>query len=119
MSTDVARSLPKMMIAFVVRRCTVELGHAPTPAEFAEWANNYSAPYGRSHLFGRLISETDAGVILRHQARLVTARSAAADEEFFESDPCAVPMTTTHKVVSIVEVRAQLARRSNGRGGSS
>ena len=31
--------LPKMMIGFVVRRCTVELGRAPTPAEFAAWAN--------------------------------------------------------------------------------
>ena len=115
MSTEAVRSLPKMMIAFVVRRCTVDLGHAPTPAEFASWANNYSAAYGCSHLFGRPISEIDARVMLRHQGRLVTARSAAPDEEIFESDQCAVPMTTPHKIVSITEVRAQLTRPSNGR----
>ena len=73
--------LPKMMLGFVVRRCTVELGHRPTPAEFAAWANG-----GAAHLFGRPISEAEAAVILRHQARLVSARSATTEEQYVPSD---------------------------------
>jgi hypothetical protein len=30
----------KMMLGFIVRRCACEIGHPPTPEEFAEWANN-------------------------------------------------------------------------------
>ena len=83
MSTPATR-LPKMMIGFVVRRCTIELGRRPTAAEFAVWAN---ARRGRdAHLFGRPISEAEAGLILRHQARLVTAKSAAPDEQYVEVD---------------------------------
>ena len=80
MSTPAAR-LPRMMIAFVVRRCSVELGRQPTAAEFAAWANS-----GATRLFGRPISEVEAGVILRHQRRLVTAKSAAIDEQHVELD---------------------------------
>ena len=29
----------KMMLGFIVRRCAADLGHAPTPDEFAKWAN--------------------------------------------------------------------------------
>jgi hypothetical protein len=73
--------LPKMMIGFVVRRCTVELGHRPSPAEFAAWANRE----GDEHcVFGRPISEDEAGLILRHQARLVTARSASGEERWVD-----------------------------------
>ncbi len=101
MNTPALR-LPKMMIGFVVRRCTVELGRPPTPAQFAAWANG-----GDAHLFGRPISEAEAGVILRHQARLVSARSAAADEQYIEIDELAA----TPKVVRLADVRARRAPR--------
>ena len=100
--------LPKMMIGFVVRRCTVELGHAPSPAEFAAWAN---AGDGRdAHIFGRPISETEATVILRHQARLVSAASAAADEQWGDA---ATPAPAAPNVLSLAAARA---RRAVGRG---
>lgn len=100
--------LPKMMIGFVVRRCTVDLGHAPSPAEFAAWAN---AGDGRdAHLFGRPISIAEAGLILRHQARLVSAASAAPEEQWVES---AAPAIATPNVVSLAAARA---RRAAGRG---
>lgn len=95
--------LPRMMIAFVVRRCAAEVGHRPTPAEFARWAN---AQQSGTHLFGRPISESEAGVILRHQARLVTARSAAAHEAWLDVD--AFP-ARREKVVALSAVRARRA----------
>jgi hypothetical protein len=99
MSTPTAR-LPKMMIGFVVRRCCVELGRRPTPAEFATWANE-----GDVRLFGRPISEAEAGVILRHQARLVTAKSATPTEQYVEIDEPAPD------VVRLADVRARRAAR--------
>jgi len=101
MSMPTAR-LPRMMIAFVVRRCTVELGHAPTPAEFAAWANA-----GDACLFGRPISALEAGVILRHQARLVTAKSATPDERYVDIDAVAA----LPNVVRLADVRARRAAR--------
>jgi hypothetical protein len=97
-----AASLPKMMLGFVVRRCTVELGRRPTAAEFADWANA-----GAARLFGRAISEAEAGVILRHQARLVSARSAAPDEQ------CAAPdeLVAAPNVVRLADLRARRAAR--------
>jgi len=104
MSTPAPR-LPKMMLGFVIRRCTVELGRMPSAAEFAAWANTGS---GRdTHLFGRPISENEARIILRHQARLVTAKSAAADEQYVELEPSAFP---TANVVSLAAVRARRTR---------
>ena len=104
MSTPFSR-LPKMMLGFVIRRCAVELGKMPTAAELAAWANTGG---GRdAHLFGRPISETEARVILRHQARLVTAKSAAAEEQYVERDPLAVPAPN---VFSLAAVRARRAR---------
>jgi hypothetical protein len=100
MSTPAAR-LPRMMIAFVVRRCSVELGRRPTAAEFAAWANG-----GGSRLFGRPISEAEAGVILRHQRRLVTAKSAAVDEQYVEADE----LVTAPNVVRLADVRARRQR---------
>jgi len=91
-----------MMIAFVVRRCTVELGHAPTPAEFAAWANA-----GEACLFGRPISAQEAGVILRHQARLVTAKSATPDEQYIDIDAVAA----LPNIVRLADVRARRAAR--------
>lgn len=92
--------LPKMMIGFVVRRCCLELGRTPTAAEFASWANQ-----GDVRLFGRAISEAEAGVILRHQARLVTAKSATPAEQCVEID------TLAPNVVRLADVRARRAAR--------
>jgi len=103
--TQPAPRPPKMMLGFVVRRCVVELGRTPTPAEFALWANSGG---GRDiHLFGRPISEAEARLILRHQARLVSARSASAEERHTELDgerPGA-------NVVRMTDVRARRAAR--------
>ena len=96
------RRLPRMMIGFVVRRCCIELGHMPTPAEFATWANQ-----GDVRLFGRAISEAEARVILRHQARLVTAKSATPTERSVESDD----LTAAPNVVRLADVRARRAAR--------
>jgi hypothetical protein len=85
--------LPKMMIGFVVRRCIVELGHRPSPAEFAAWANRENEVHQMHCVFGRPISEDEARLILKHQARLVTARSAAADEQWREQEEASGSVT--------------------------
>lgn len=103
-----APRLPKMMIGFVVRRCTIELGHAPTPTEFAAWAN--ASDTRDAHVFGRPITVAEAGLILRHQSRLVSARSAADDEEWRELDELALPGP------NVVDLAAARARRAVGRG---
>ena len=100
-----AQRLPRMMLGFVVRRCTVELGRRPTAAEFAAWANAGDA--GGVNVFGRAISEADARLILRHQARLVSARSAAADEQWAEPDELATPAPN---VVSLAAARLRRGR---------
>jgi hypothetical protein len=64
----------RIMLGFVVRQCAVALGHPPTPAEFASWANDQRDARGRYRIFGRSISEDEARVILRHPGRLVTVR---------------------------------------------
>ncbi len=64
----------RIMLGFVVRRCAVGIGHQPTPAEFAEWANNQRDARGRYRIFGRAISPEEARIILRHPGRLVTVR---------------------------------------------
>lgn len=65
----------KVMLGFVVRRCARELGHHPTPHEFALWANNRRADGERYHIFGQAISAEAAQVMLRRLDRLVTVRS--------------------------------------------
>jgi hypothetical protein len=91
-----------MMLGFVVRRCTVELGRLPTAAEFAAWANGGG---GRgANLFGRPISEAEARVVLRHQARLVTARDAAPEERYVDPDEAGGPLPN---VVRLADVRAR------------
>ena len=102
-----APRLPKMMIGFVVRRCTVDLGHAPSPAEFAAWAN--AGECREAHIFGRPISVAEAGLILRHQARLVSARSAAPEEQWAESDALAA------EAPNVISLAAARARRAAGR----
>jgi hypothetical protein len=106
--------LPKMMIGFVVRRCTVELGRLPTAAEFAEWANHQDRGRG-PNLFGRPISEREASVILSHRARLVTAKSAAPEEIHVERDEWEVPPAEDGKVVRLDEVRQRLAGNGGGK----
>jgi hypothetical protein len=102
-----------MMIGFVVRRCAVELGRAPTAAEFASWANTYRDTGGQSaRVFGRSISETEAHLILKHQGRLVSAKSAAGGEEYVELQEVAPRDVAAREVVSLDEARRRLARRN-------
>ena len=61
----------KMMLGFVVRQCAADLGHAPNPAELADWANNQRDDRGDYCVFGRAISSREASVILRYPQRLV------------------------------------------------
>jgi hypothetical protein len=73
-----ARDLPKISLGFVVRRCVLALGRRPSPREFSQWAN--TAGEQGAAIFGRPINEHEAEVILRHQGRPVTARSAHPHE---------------------------------------
>ncbi|HEY3303235.1 MAG TPA: hypothetical protein VGL70_06835 [Candidatus Binatia bacterium] len=76
MNESAARKIDqnKMMLGFIVRRCAREIGHPPTPEEFAEWANNQENNGRRYSLFGKPISPTAARIILSQPGRLVTAR---------------------------------------------
>ncbi len=65
----------KVMLGFIVRRCIRDLGHPPTPDEFAVWANNQGEDGERHSLFGRAISPSTAKLMLRHPGRLVTVHS--------------------------------------------
>jgi hypothetical protein len=65
----------KVMLGFVVRRCAKELGHSPTPDEFARWANNRECEGTRYSIFGQAISVDTAKVMFRHMGRIVTVRS--------------------------------------------
>jgi len=72
-----------MMLGFVVRRCAVDLGRAPTAAELAAWANDDTS---RPRPFGRSITEREAQAILNHQSRLVSAQSASGSERHRDED---------------------------------
>jgi hypothetical protein len=61
----------KMMLGFIVRRCAADLGHAPTPDEFATWANGGCNGYSHC-LFGKPINAAAAKVMLGQPSRLVT-----------------------------------------------
>ena len=80
-------ALPKMMLGFVVRRCTVAVGHEPSPEEFAAWANAQQEGDRTFCLFGRPISVHEARLILRHPGRPVTARNAAPHERLPDDQP--------------------------------
>ena len=99
--------LPKMSIAFVIRRCIMELGHAPTAAEFADWANRDDGISLRP--FGRSITEREAMAMLRNQDRLVSARSAEPHERHVEQHEL------PPNVISLSAVRAQLAAQRRQR----
>ncbi len=62
----------KMMLGFIVRRCAADIGHAPSPDEFAKWANGDSLKANRLCLFGREISPTAAKAMFSQPGRLVT-----------------------------------------------
>ena len=64
----------KVMLGFVVRRCAKDLGHTPTPDEFATWANNQSLDREDRNIFGQAISTEAAEIMLRNLNRLVTVR---------------------------------------------
>jgi hypothetical protein len=69
------KGAPKMMLGFIVRRCAADIGHTPTPDEFAAWANGASRS-GEGHcLFGKPISATIAQIMFRQPGRLVTVRA--------------------------------------------
>ena len=65
---------PKIMLGFVVRQCTVALGHAPSATELSEWANHQRDEHGDYCVFGRALTIAEAAVILRHPGRPVTVR---------------------------------------------
>ena len=62
----------KMMLGFIVRRCAADLGHHPTPDEFAHWANGAGKRGNRLCLFGKEISSAAAKVMFSQPGRLVT-----------------------------------------------
>ena len=62
------------MLGFIVRRCAVELGHNPTPDEFAAGANEHGDNGQRYCLFGKPISSSAAKVMFSQPGRLVTVR---------------------------------------------
>jgi hypothetical protein len=102
--------LPRMMIGFIVRRCAVDLGRPPSAAEFAAWANEQNGKGRPYRLFGRPIDEREASVILRHRARLVSAKGARPHEVHVEED-FAAPAEGTANVVDLAAVRARLELR--------
>src|SRR5437899_316192 len=65
----------KVMLGFVVRQCTVALGHRPTPEEFAAWANEQRDARGRYRIFGRAIGAGPGG---EEAARALAAAGVVA-----------------------------------------
>jgi hypothetical protein len=106
--------LPRMMIGFIVRRCAVDLGRSPNAAEFAAWANEQNDGDRPFCLFGRPIDEREAAVILKHRARLVSAKSASPDEVYVEEEILA-PAERAANVVDLAAVRARLDLRPRDR----
>jgi hypothetical protein len=105
------RGLPKISIGFVVRRCTLALGHRPTAREFSEWAN--TAGEQGSAIFGRPVNVQEAEVILRHQGRPVTARTAQPYEVVTNEElPAELRASddVRSKVVDFAAIRARRAR---------
>jgi hypothetical protein len=71
---DSKKQAQKMMLGFIVRRCAADIGHTPTPDEFAAWANEQIENGRRYCLFGKPISASVAKVMFRQPGRLVTVR---------------------------------------------
>jgi hypothetical protein len=96
------KPIPKMMLGFVVRRCAVALGHEPSAEEFAAWANDCCEGDRRFSLFGRPITVSEACLLLRHPARVVSARSARPQEAVSEDTPM--------RAGNVTSFRAAMAR---------
>ena len=62
----------KMMLGFIVRRCAADIGHTPTPDEFAKWANGHHQHGKRLCLFGKEISASHAKLMFSQPGRLVS-----------------------------------------------
>ena len=62
----------KMMLGFIVRRCAADIGHTPTPDEFAKWANGRHQQGRGLCLFGKEISAAIAKVMFSQPGRMVT-----------------------------------------------
>jgi hypothetical protein len=62
----------KMMLGFIVRLCAAELGHNPTPDEFATWANGKGRKGSDLCLFGKEITPSVAQVMFSQPGRMVT-----------------------------------------------
>ena len=71
---DPRKEPPKMMLGFIVRRCAADLGHQPTPDEFARWANAQNLNGRVCCLFGKPISAAEARIMFSQPGRLVTVR---------------------------------------------
>lgn len=69
---DIKIGEAKVMLGFIVRRCAADIGHTPTPDEFASWANEQRYAGTRFCLFGREISPSAAKVMFGQPGRLVT-----------------------------------------------
>lgn len=105
------RGLPKISIGFVVRRCTLALGRRPSAREFSEWAN--TAGENGAAVFGRPITVEQAEVILRHQGRPVSARTAQPYEVVSNLELPAELRASDDvrgKVVDFAAIRARRAR---------
>jgi hypothetical protein len=72
--SDSKKATSKMMLGFIVRRCAADLGHTPTPDEFATWANEQRQNGRRYCLFGKPISPSVAKIMFGQPGRLVTVR---------------------------------------------
>ena len=103
-------ALPKMMLGFVVRRCSVEMGHFPSAEEFTAWANYCREGDRVFKLFGRLITVDEARLILRHPARVVSARGAAPHECVLPDEDIPAKASLA-EVISLAAVRARMKAR--------
>lgn len=84
-SSNPKQSTSKMMLGFIVRRCAADLGHTPTPDEFAAWANGENLNGKGYCLFGKPISPTIAQIMFRQPGRLVTVRPGGLTRNGSES----------------------------------
>jgi hypothetical protein len=101
--------LPIISLGFVVRRCTLALGHPPSPRELRQWANTGGENGGA--VFGRAITDQDAEVILRHLGRPVHARSAQPHEVASAGDLPVEYQASADVRDKVVDLRAVRARR--------
>ena len=73
---------PKMMLGFIVRRCAADIGHTPSPDEFAAWANARRQDGHEYCLFGKPISPSIAKVMFQQPGRLVTVNGQTFEKHW-------------------------------------